>query len=1061
MIDAAQVEEHLDGCGVCFSLVAELARADPDDSDPTRMLTLRDGDDDHGRAQLDDGARSGAGSRVQLWGLGRLADPGEDDDEGERTLLGPLMPRELPRESSEPSAPRRTLAPSTPPVAAPPTQLGRYTILHRLGAGAMGVVYAAVDRELGRRVALKLIEAAGPDAIERGARLLREAQALARLAHPHVVTVFDAGRVDGQVFVSMELVSGVTLRDWLHLDDPSADPPRSWQEILSVFRQAGAGLAAAHAAGIIHRDFKPSNVLVDEQGRARVVDFGLARALDPVRDDAQTVIRALPVDGSGSGALGRSGAELSRSDVAAGTPAYMAPEQYDGLGDARIDQFGFCVALYEALFGRRPFEGRTAEQLLARINTAVPPDIPLRSDVPDWLARIVVRGLSRDPDRRFADMDALLDAIEAAERRGARGRRLAVAGAGVAVVAMITAAVIVHERPHPCDDARAELAGIWDEPTRAILAAKIAAVGAPFGADAWAQAQRHVERWADAWVEATSAACRSHADQPELPSRDRWACLEQRRTQLGALTEAWAAADRSVVEHLVDGAEWLAPIDACDGAAPRWDPELFDPQRRVALRRIEDALVAVRAAAATGAHARGVPLGQATLALTIDLDDRHAVVGEAHLVLGEQLLDAGRTDEGNAHIDAALQSSITRDDPAMLRDAAAAAARGAVAAGRDPTQVLQLVAIGRAALGRTADDDAAATLDLAEAAAQIAAGQADAASIALGAALERRIAARGESDLRVADILVALGEASISARRLDDALTHQRRALAIREDLLGATHPRVAESCAAVAEVLVAHGRADEARPLAERALSIQEQAFGAQDPHVADALSHLGAIEAELGHIDLALASHRRALAIREHSADVAELARALNLLGSTLVTLGRWDEADAVLHRALELGTTGVGARPLEVATTRFLLGRTAHGRGDFTPAIVAFTAAFESRRMLDEGTTAAVTQVWLARAQRDSGDLEHARASAQAALARLDPPLDPDAWAHARLVVADVLWAQGETGAAVDGVTEAITLLRASAITPPSAVAMLEAWRTARSAPEATPEPITIDP
>lgn len=1054
MIDAAQVEEHLDGCGVCFSLVAELARADPDESDPTRMLTLHD--DDHDRAHADEHpATSGAGSEVRLWGLGRLADPGEDDDEGERTLLGPLMP-------AEPKGPPpRT--PTAPPVAAPPTQLGRYTILHRLGAGAMGVVYAAVDRELGRRVALKLIEATGPDAIERGARLLREAQALARLAHPHVVTVFDAGRVDGQVFVSMELVTGVTLREWLHLDDPSAGPPRAWREILAVFRQAGAGLAAAHAAGIIHRDFKPSNVLVDEQGRARVVDFGLARALDPVRDDAQTVIRALPIDpsGTGSGVLARSGAELSRSDVAAGTPAYMAPEQYDGLGDARIDQFGFCVALYEALFGRRPFEGRTAEQLLARINTAVPPEIPRPSDVPDWLARIVVRGLSRDPDRRFAGMGALLDAIEAGERRGARGRRIAIGAAGVAAVAMITAAVIVHERPHPCDDARAELAGIWDEPARAILAAKIAAVGAPFGADAWTQAQRHVERWSDAWVEATTAVCRRHADQPDLAVRDQSACLEQRRTQLRALTESWAVADRSVVEHLVDGAQWLAPVEACVGAAPRWDPELFDPGRRVALRRIEEALVAVRAAAATGAHLRGVPLGQATLALTVELGEQHAAVGEAHLVLGEQLLDAGRTDEGNAHIDAALQSSITRDDPAMLRDAAAAAARGAVAARRDPTQVLQLVAIGRAALGRTADDDAAATLDLAEAAAQVAAGQAEAASVALGTALERRIAARGESDLRVAEILDALGAASVAARRLDDALAHQRRALAIREDLLGAAHPRVAASCAAVAAVLVAHGRADEARAFAERALSIQERAFGAQDPRVADALSQLGAIEAELGHIDLALASHRRALAIREQSADVPELARALNLLGSTLVTLGRWDEADAVLHRALELGTTGIGARPLEVATTRFLLGRTAHGRGDFARAILAFTAAFESRRMLDEGTTAAITQVWLARAQRDSGDLEHAQASARAALARLDPPLDPDAWAHARLVVADVLWAQGETGAAVAGVTEAIDLLRASAISPPSAVAMLEAWRTARSAPEATPEPITIDP
>jgi tetratricopeptide (TPR) repeat protein len=556
--------------------------------------------------------------------------------------------------------------------------------------------------------------------------------------------------------------------------------------------------------------------------------------------------------------------------------------------------------------------------------------------------------------------------------------------------------------------------------------------------------------------------------------RDRWACLERRHGQLRALVESWTGADRGVVLRLVDGAQWLAPIDACAdaGAAPPFDPELFDPQRRVALLRVHEALASVRAATATGAHARGIPLGQATLALTIELGDGHASVGEAHLALGEQLLDAGRIDEGNAHIDAALQSSIVRDDAAMLRDAAAAAARGAVAAGRDPAQVLQLVAIGRAALGRTDHgsdhDDAAGTLDLAEAAADLAAGQVAAASVALGAALERRIAARGDQDLRVTDILVAQGGASIVARRFDDALAHQRRALTIREDLLGAAHPRVASSCAEVAAALVALGRADEARGFAERALAIQERAFGGQDPRVADALSQLGAIEAELGHIDLALASHRRALAIREQSADVPELVRALDLLGSTLVTLGRWDEADAVLRRALELGTTGIGARPVEVATTRFLLGRTAHGRGDFAQAIVAFTAAFESRRTL-EGATAssAITQVWLARAQRDSGDLERAKASALAALARLDPPIDPEAWAHARLVVADALWAQGETGEAVAAVTEAITVLRASTIVAPGAIAMLEAWRTARSAPEASdpetsdPEAITIDP
>ncbi len=1019
MGDATRVEEHLDTCGTCFALVAELARADPDDSDPTRMLSVTDAPPDH-----------------------------EDDGEAEQTRLAPVGPLTPP--PSEPGS-----------ASHPPTQLGRYTILHRLGVGAMGVVYAAVDRELGRRVALKLIEATGADAVERGARLLREAQALARLTHPHVVTIYDAGRVDGQVFVSMELVTGSTVGEWLRAQK------RTWPEILELFLQAASGLAAAHAAGIIHRDFKPSNVLVDEQSRARVVDFGLARAFGPVADDSPTVIRATPKSPGDevSGVLGRSGSELSESGYIAGTPAYMAPEQHDGLGDARIDQFAFCVTLYEALFGRRPFVGADASKLYARLMTGVPPDIPLHSTVPDWLARIILRGLSRNPEHRFASMDGLLAEVSAAQRRRVVWRRIAIAGGGASIVGVMVATAIAHEQSHPCEDADEQLVGIWDETSTATMKAAIEASGAPYGAQGWTTAHAAVDRWATSWTDAASQLCRARAagdSSAQVVRRD--ACLRDRLLELRALTEFWNAPDPSVVEHLVDGARWLGPVAQCEDPPLLAVPELLDPRIRAQAQQVREVLGRARASAATAAFARGLPLAKQAVELTQGLGDAHPLGGEAQLVLAELLIGSGQTEAGGRAIDLALNSSIAGGDPQLLIRAATAAARFAANGGHQPAQVLQLAAIGRAALERGAGRPShqaaqlVADLDLVEAMGHRLAGQHAAASAVLTHALEIRVAALGDRDLGVAEVLVALGQSATAARSFDAGLDFQRRALAVREDLLGPSHPLVAVSCASVAAALVSVARIAEAREFASRALAIRERAFGEDQPQIADSLGQLGSIEAELGHIDLALASHRRALAIREKSPDIVALTTTLNLLAATLVTLGRWDEADGVLRRALDVGAAMPGPLRTEVATSHFHLGRTAHARGDFTRAAAELTLALDTRRALlgESDLTVAVTSTWLARVQRDAGQLDAALQAAQAALATLDVHADPDTWASARLVVADVLWARGDSSTALAGVADAIAILRGDPPAP-AAAAMLEAWRNARDDGDG----IAIDP
>ena len=291
-------------------------------------------------------------------------------------------------------------------VLAAGAEVARYQILGLLGAGGMGAVYRAYDPQLARPVALKLLQRVAARAHDDSSthaaqqRLLREAQAMAQVAHPNLVMVFEVGAHEGHIYLAMEYVEGTTLRGWLD------HQPRPVAEILRVFGEAGQGLAAAHRAGLVHRDFKPANVLVSTAGRVQVTDFGLARASGAVDALGQTrpPTDALAVD-------------LTQTGAIMGTPAYMAPEQFEGgPTDPRTDQFAFCVALYEALFGRRPFSGQTGIEIMSAVLAGRMDPVPPRPGVSRGLVTVLQRGLARDPQQRFADMDALLDALRAAAR---------------------------------------------------------------------------------------------------------------------------------------------------------------------------------------------------------------------------------------------------------------------------------------------------------------------------------------------------------------------------------------------------------------------------------------------------------------------------------------------------------------------------------------------------------------------------------------------------------------------------------------------------------------------
>jgi WD40 repeat protein/predicted Ser/Thr protein kinase len=311
-------------------------------------------------------------------------------------------------------------APSPPE----PIRIGRYVVIKRIGVGGMGLIYAAYDDALDRKVAVKLLR---PERVGAGstgqARLLREAQAIARLSHPCVVGVYEVGTHEDQVFIAMEYVDGVTLQAWQHT--------RSWREVLEAYIAAGKGLAAAHAAGIVHRDFKADNVLVRKDGTVRVLDFGLARTEFEERD--------VEVEAIAGASMSESSMPLTHTGTVMGTPAYMAPEQHmGGPTDARTDQFSFCVSLHEALYGYRPFAGATLPELRENVLEGRIEPEPRYSEVPPAIRRAVLRGLHADPALRFPDLVSLLHELEPPKAAGSRWRLAAVGTGALALFAAVT-----------------------------------------------------------------------------------------------------------------------------------------------------------------------------------------------------------------------------------------------------------------------------------------------------------------------------------------------------------------------------------------------------------------------------------------------------------------------------------------------------------------------------------------------------------------------------------------------------------------------------------------------
>lgn len=787
--------------------------------------------------------------------------------------------------------------------------VGRYLLLERAGAGGMGVVFAAYDPELDRRVALKLVHPDGgaTEATVAGHhRLVREAQAMARLSHPNVIAVHDAGEFEGGVFVAMEFVEGPTLKAWM------AERRHSWREVVKVFVQAGRGLAAAHEAQLVHRDFKPDNVMIGSDDRVRVMDFGLARALvdsDPSADAAadegseRDSVHGLGHEGR-IGSRGLSDA-LTRTGAMVGTPAYMAPEQHMGeRADARADQFSFCMALWEALYGARAFEGKTHAAFVLSVAAGKLVSPPRGTDVPGWLHQLVVRGLEVDPSRRHSNMNTLVEALsrDPAERR----RHYWSAGAiGVGVVGLLAATTLSAGPPALCVDSRSRLDGVWDDDARAAL-------DKAFSADERTQsiAERvsaGLDAYADAWVAGHQDACQAthvrHEQSQSLLDR-RSVCLDERKRDLAALVGVLAreGLDGETADKAITAVGKLPRVESC-ADSQRLLAQMDPPPAELA-QAVED--VRRGLAESLALQQAGHPLEALERARELapqgDLG-YPPLDAEIQMRLGVALEGAGEYEHGAASLEEAVYTGRASGHDELAR---LAATRLVYVVGRHLARADEAARWGRLAKAELAragsDPEGEASLENNLGVVAIEKSDPTAAAEHFRRSIELREATLGKQHPDVATAVNNLGNALYMKGEPEAAIVAHRRALQIRQSVFGTRHPQVAMSWENIGIAYEAMGQYTESVEHLAKSLEVRESIWGSKSIKIAGSLNNLGSAIEGSGDRKLAIEHYRRALALREKHlrADHPNIGDSLVNLGLALQEEGELADAIELLQRA-----------------------------------------------------------------------------------------------------------------------------------------------------------------
>jgi tetratricopeptide (TPR) repeat protein len=724
----------------------------------------------------------------------------------------------------------------TEPVADPATpapglgdRIGRYVTLGTLGRGGMGVVIAAHDPALDRRIAIKLVHPALWRTASKQAReLLRaEARAMARLVHPNVVAVHDLGTVGDQLFVAMELVEGTSLDAW------KKAAPRTWREILGVCIQAGRGIAAAHRAGLVHRDVKPQNVLVDRHGHARITDFGLA-ALVHV---GPVVAEAGP----------------------AGTPAYMSPEQHKmGEVGPASDQFSFCVMLYEALFGVRPFGGNTAAAIAIEVIAGRMRDMPLRPHMPRRIRRALRRGLSVEPGDRFPSMDALLDSLSVAPRWQRVLIVPAVAAAAIAG-ALLARGTATDPEEAAARRARDEAAEVWNESRRTAITDGLTATGAGHAAATARVVAGELDRYVGHWIEARAeVAARNRAGrEPVEVAARRDACLRRKLDEIEAVVDVLAGADRRTADRALDTTAGLTPVEVCLEARAPDDLAPEEPARRA---RHEDLHALLQHAVARDRAGHDATADLEAIVVAARQLDHPPLTAEALYRLGRVLSNRRNPEAERVLADAITEATRGGADRfaafAWTERVAIAAQRGRVDVARERAFIAE------DAVARSGSSEARIFLAQTLAFEAEMAGRFDDGVAHARTATALGIERAGDDPLALARSLRALGSALSELHRHAEALPILHAALALSEGVLEPDHPDLSYFLLALVRVHDDLGRTEVARGFAERAVAVAPSdapssrlalavVIGSTDPARAEALSREVADAADVTPLD------------------------------------------------------------------------------------------------------------------------------------------------------------------------------------------------------------------
>jgi len=791
---------------------------------------------------------------------------------------------------------------------AEPVKLGRFVLIDRLGAGRMGSVYSAYDPKLDRKVAVKLIrrELIAADQVEeRQQRLQREAKAMAQINHANVVAVHDVGEHDGQVFIAMELVDGVTLRRWL-------DGERSAADIIEVFSQMGKGLAAAHDAGVVHRDFKPDNVLIDSTGRARVTDFGLSTGTGTAPP------RVANADG----------VNATRDGSIVGTPSYMALEQLLGQpADQRSDQFSFCVSLYEALYARRPFQGNNVAELAEAMQSASDIDFSGRR-LPARLRRAIATGLSATSSARHGSMNDIV--AELAPPRTKSG----LIGFGLFAVAMVASVLIMlaagtRSARDRCEAHPEQLAGVWDSPRKQAVRAAILRHGASFAEQTWKQTSATLDGYAAAWSAMRESSCRAThvaGTQSDHLLDLRSQCLERRRQDLNATVSLLASADAKLVRKAADFVSQLTPVTACADtrslSSPVPMPE--DPLTARQVLSIQQRLSTAQARLAA-ANTKGLLSVTASLVADAATSKHKPTIAETQLIAGRVHLALGKTKAAGAALFDALQSAQASGHTRVVAESATTLLNVATMERhtRSATTWNGLASSAIERLGKPPRLAAARQSTWATslhhrgkyAAAAGVLNKAIAAMTTAGATGEPWFAKLVHN---LANVYHSKGDHASSRRMLD-------RVLRLRKQLLGPDHPDVAATLNTIAILAEAKGDLELAGRRYREALRITEAALGKDNPAVATFLDNLGGVLAKQGKRKRALTLRMRALGIRERrwGKDSLRVALSLNNLGAMLQTAGDLTRALPLYKRSVLIRQTKLGSGHKDVAASLVNLG------------------------------------------------------------------------------------------------------------------------------------------